>query len=88
MNDNERHTGDILERTRAELAALKTELERARLRHKDEHDIMSTENEELNKKITQLKYDKVTASQPQSTLIEFCFSQRCSRSFYSHIQNR
>ena len=55
MNDSERQTLEIQEHLQAELAALKAELERVRARSKDEHDILTTENEELNKNISNSK---------------------------------
>ena len=59
VNDKDRQSSEILARTRAEISTLKSELERVRSRNKDDHDILTTENEDLNKKVEVLKYDKV-----------------------------
>ena len=51
-------SSEVIERVRAECAALKNELERVRARDKDEHARMSGENEELYAKIKQLQHEK------------------------------
>ncbi|XP_033746672.1 ankyrin repeat domain-containing protein 26-like isoform X15 [Pecten maximus] len=54
-DEDRKYTHDHLEKARAELNAMKMELDRQRSRFKDENALLSSENEELQRKIEDLK---------------------------------
>ncbi|OWF41538.1 Ankyrin repeat domain-containing protein 26 [Mizuhopecten yessoensis] len=54
-DEDRKYTHDHLEKARAELGAMKMELDRQRSRFKDENALLSSENEELQHKIEDLK---------------------------------
>ena len=60
MDEKERQSYDSHDKSRAELIAVKAELDRQRARHKEDHEMLNQENDELNNKIKQLKDDIVS----------------------------
>ncbi|XP_064604354.1 trichohyalin-like isoform X2 [Liolophura sinensis] len=56
-DEGRKHAQDTVEKLRAEVYALKMELDRQRARFKDDHSVLANENEELQGRIDDLKND-------------------------------
>ena len=57
VDESRKHAVDGLDKLRAELYATRMELDRQKSRFKDDHGLLSSENEELQMKVDELKSD-------------------------------